>query len=485
MAKLSWTPELRGKIAAVALPNPAAAPCSLLLAPAPALAPASIAKKPLRQEADTCQGNLMKPTPIFRSVALAALTTLALALALAIAGPARADVTVDQKMTMTLAGMNIDITSTERTSADKQRTDSTTQCHGFLALFCRNVQSGEIRRLDKQLEWDLQPKARTCIEHDFPTAEQRAQAQQQFEATMAQMKACPMPQQSAQTGPDTSHCQMSAPKVDVQQSADHATLIGHDAHRTTVTLSQTCTDPQSGHVCQFDYGFDMWLTSDALPGLSEQRDFQQKYMAAQGLDPNNPQLRGMAQQLLAPYADTLKQLQTQGATVQGFPLRSTFFLDYGGPQCGNAQSQQQQQQAQQPARHHGLLGSIAGNAVGTGLSGLFHRSVNIPTSSVAGEVAANATNQTADAAAAGAANATATSVANASAAHGEQTAAAGPVPPPTPAGMVRMVSMSTEITAIDTSSIDATQFDLPSGYTIQQPAPAKKDRPVCPANEAH
>jgi len=428
----------------------------------------------------------MKPTPIYRSVALAALTTLALALA--IAGPARADVTVDQKMTMTLAGMNIDITSTERTSGDKQRTDSTTQCHGFLALFCRNVQSGEIRRLDKQLEWDLQPKARTCIEHDFPTAEQRAQAQQQFEATMAQMKACPMPQQTAQTGPDTSHCQMSAPKVDVQQSADHATLLGHDAHRTTVTLSQTCTDPQSGHVCQFDYGFDMWLTSDALPGLSEQRDFQQKYMAAQGLDPNNPQLRGMAQQLLAPYADTLKQLQTQGASVQGFPLRSTFFLDYGGPQCGNAQSQQQQQQqaqAQQPARRHGLLGSIAGNAVGTGLSGLFHRSVNIPTSSVAGEVAANAANQTADAAATGAADATATSVGNASAAHAEQAAAAGPVPPPTPAGMVRMVSMSTEITAIDTSSIDATQFDLPSGYTIQQPAPAKNNRPVCPATEAH
>ena len=49
---------------------------------------------------------------------------------------------------MNLAGINIDVKSTERTSGDKQRKDSTTQCHGLLALVCHNVQSGEIVRLD-------------------------------------------------------------------------------------------------------------------------------------------------------------------------------------------------------------------------------------------------------------------------------------------------------------------------------------------------
>ncbi|HTT04540.1 MAG TPA: hypothetical protein VMF64_04575 [Steroidobacteraceae bacterium] len=415
---------------------------------------------------------------------MAALVTLALLLGTA---PARADVTVQQKMTMTLAGIDIDVTDTERTSADKQRTDSSVHCHGMLALFCRNAQSAEIRRLDKQLEWDLEPKKQLCTERDFPTAEQRAKAQLAFEATLAQMKSCPMPQQSARTAaPDTSRCQMSAAKVDVQQSGEHQMLMGHDAHRSTVTLSQTCTDPQSGHVCQFDYGFDLWLTPDELPGLAERRDFAIKYATAQGLDPNNPQLRGMMQQFMAPYAGTLKQLQSQGSALQGNALRTTFFMDYGGPQCGDAQQQQQQQQAQQqaPPRRGGLFGRIASNAVGSGVSGLFHRSVNIPTGSVGGQVAANAADQTADAAAGAAANATANGVADASAAHAQDTSATSVAAPATPPGMVRMVSFTTELTSIDTSSIDASQFDLPAGYRVQQPPPpADNKQPVCPAND--
>src|SRR6185437_12418017 len=409
------------------------------------------------------------------------LGTLALLLGIT---PARADVTIRQQTTMSLAGINIDVTDTERTSVDKQRSDSTLRCHGLLALVCRNEQSSEIRRLDKQLEWDLEPKKKLCTERDFPTAEQRASAQLAFESTMAQMKTCPMPQQSAQAAPDTSHCQMSAAKVDVQQSGEHQTLIGHDAHRSTVVMSQTCTDPQTGQVCQFDYGFDLWLTPDDLPGLAERRDFAEKFAVAQGLDPNNPQLRGMMQQFMAPYADSLKQLQTQGAALQGNPLRTTFFMDYGGPRCGNAQQQPQQQAQQQPPRRRGgLFGSIASNAVGSGVSGFFHHSVNIPGSSVGGQVAANAANQAGDAAASAAANATANGVADASSAHAQDASTQAGAAPATPPGMVRMVSFTTEVTSIDTASIDASLFDLPAGYHVQPPAPPSENKqPVCPAN---
>ncbi|HEX4051226.1 MAG TPA: hypothetical protein VHY19_10135 [Steroidobacteraceae bacterium] len=433
----------------------------------------------------------MTRLPSLLGGALVAGLTLATLSLLLGSAPARADVTIQQKTTMNLAGMNIDVTDTERTSLDKQRSDSTMQCHGLLALVCRNAQSAEIRRLDKQLEWDLQPKKQLCTERVFPTPEQRAKAQLAFEDDMAQLKACPMPQQSAQKGPDTSHCQMSAAKVDVQQSGQHQTLIGHDAHRSTVTLSQTCTDPQTGYVCQFDYGFDLWLTPDDLPGMAERRDFAAKYATAQGLDPNNPQLRGMMQQYMAPYADTLKQLQTQGSALQGNPLRTTFFLDYGGPQCGDAQQQQQLQQQQQvqqqPARRRGgLFGSIASSAVSGGVSGLFHHSVSIPTGSVGGQVASNAANQTADAASSAAADATANGVANASAAHAQDTTAASAVSvpmSPTPPGMVRMMSFTTEVTSVDTTSIDASLFDLPAGYRVQQqPPPPKTKQPVCPAN---
>jgi hypothetical protein len=131
-----------------------------------------------------------------------------------------------------------------------------------------------------------------------------------------------------------------------------------------------------------------------------------------------------------------------------------------------------------------LFGSIASNAVGTGISGLFHRNVNVPTSSVGGQVASNAANQTGDAAASAAADATANGVANASASPAQDSNATSVATPPTPPGMLRMVSFTTEVTSVDTTSIDASLFDLPAGYHVQPPPPPPSNKqPVCPANE--
>jgi hypothetical protein len=194
----------------------------------------------------------------------------------------------------------------------------------------------------------------------------------------------------------------------------------------------------------------------------------------------------MAQQFMAPYADTLKQLQSKGAGLKGEPLRTTFFLNFGGPHCGKAQQQAQQQQASaqdSSARGHGLFRGIAANAVGGGLSGLFHHNVNIPSSTVGGAVTANAANQAADAASTQAGNAAGNAVGNAGAgANPSQTNAAPTVPAPqlTP-GMVRMMSFTTEVIAIDTSSIEPGAFELPGDYQVVAPKPPQQSSgPVCP-----
>ena len=126
---------------------------------------------------------------------------------------------------MSLGVINVDIDSVERTSADKQRNDSTVTCHGFLSLFCHDVESGRIVRLDKQVEWELQPKKKLYSERPFPTAEQRAAAQQQLEAAMEEMKKCPMPQSPSAAptaAPDTSQCQLSSPVLNVNTTDEHA-----------------------------------------------------------------------------------------------------------------------------------------------------------------------------------------------------------------------------------------------------------------------
>src|SRR5215469_6285369 len=105
-------------------------------------------------------------------------TAAALAVLAVLAPPARADVTLGQKTSMSLGGINIDVASVERTSSDKQRNDSTVTCHGFLSLFCHDVEGGRIVRLDKQVEWELQPQKKLYSERPFPTAAARAAAQQ-------------------------------------------------------------------------------------------------------------------------------------------------------------------------------------------------------------------------------------------------------------------------------------------------------------------
>ena len=404
--------------------------------------------------------------------------TLTLAAAAALAPPARADVTVAEKTSMSLGAINIDINSVERTTADKQRSDSTVHCQGFLSLFCHDVEGGRIVRLDKQVEWELQPKKKLYSARPFPTPEQRAAAQKQLEAAMEEMKNCPMPQAQTpaqRSAPDTSHCQLSSPVLNVNATDEHATILGHDARKTTVVLSQTCTDTQTGDVCEMDYGFETWLTADEIPGADERTAFVKKYLEAQGLDPNNPRLQQTVRQFMAPYADQLKQLQGRAADLKGYPLRTIFYMAFGGPHCGKAKEAAQQQQASSGSGFS--MHSIATNALASGLSGFFHRgAAAIHTDSAAGAAASSAANSAAEPTANAAANSmTAQSSAGASAASAPAAASAsGP--------LVRVVSLTTETTSIDTSSIPSDQFEIPADWTLEpQKQAMSSGAPKCPA----
>jgi hypothetical protein len=401
--------------------------------------------------------------------------TLSAAATLAVLPPsARADVTLGQKTSMSLGGINIDIDSIERTSADKQRNDSTVTCHGFLSLFCHDVEGGRIVRLDKQVEWQLQPKKKLYSERPFPTPEQRAEAQQRLEAAMEEMKKCPMPQSpgaSQTSAPDTSQCQLSSPVLSVNATGEHTTILGHDASKTSVVLSQTCTDTQTGDVCEIDYGFDTWLTTDEIPGADERNAFARKYLQAQGLDPNNPQLQHTVQQFMAPYADQLRQLQGKASDLKGYPLRTTFYMAFGGPHCGKAKQAAQQQQASSGSRFS--MHSIATSALASGLSGLFHHgAAAINSDSAGGAAASSAANEAAEPAA----NAAASSMT-------AQSSAGDSAAPPPPSGpLVRVLSLSTETTSIDTSSISPDQFEIPADWTLQpQPRTTNGSTPKCPA----
>jgi len=263
-----------------------------------------------------------------------ALGLLAGAALAAAATLATADVTTQQTTSLNLAGIiRMNGTATEALSGDKQRRDAELRCEGFMSLLCGKGKSGEIVRLDRDLEWTLQPDKKRYVEQPFPSAEERAAAKQRLQETMQKLKEC---QPAQAKGADPSKCEMSPPKLEVSKSDETATLAGHVARKSSVTMTQTCKNKDSGEVCDYAYGFDVWLTSDELPGLSEQQAFVRSHMQKLGLDPADDSLRGQVRQLMAQYADTFKQLSLKAGDLKGQPLRTRFYFAMGGEHCGQA-----------------------------------------------------------------------------------------------------------------------------------------------------
>ena len=368
------------------------------------------------------------------------ITAILLSLA---AVPAGADVTTQQSIALDAAGVvKVHGSSTEMTTADKQRKDSELHCEGFMSLLCGNARSGEIIRLDRDVAWQLRPDKKTYLETPFPTPEERAMAQQKLQETLDKMKQCQQQQtrRPAQSRGDTSDCDLSPPKVSTRSTDEHATIAGHDTVKSSVKMSQTCTDKKTGDVCELVYGFDIWLSADQLEGGADQLAFQRAYMSklGLGLDANAPSLKGIVQQFMAQYAGTLKEMSEKTASLKGYPLRTTFRLIEGGDHCSKGQDSD----------------SDNGGGGGGGLSGLGGKFIG---GLLAKRNAASSTDQS-------------------------QAAIAANAPPPLPDNYAQIIAFTIETTAVTLAPIAPEQFELPSGWTLEKPKPNKSSEFSCPTD---
>jgi hypothetical protein len=348
---------------------------------------------------------------------------------------AGADVTVEEQTSFDLSVIKAHSTMTELTTSDKQRRDTVMHCEGFMSMFCGNAQTGEITRLDRDVHWTLEPKKQEYRETPFMTAAQREAAMQEAQATLDKMKQCPAAPQSTAPGPNTSKCQMSAPKFDMNQTDTRATILGHDTRMTQVTMTQSCTNPDTGDTCDFQIALQTYLTQEEIAGLEDRRAFQQAYLKKMGLDAAAPLVQAQMRQFLAPYAESLKQLAGKAGDFKGYPMRTVVRIAFGGPQCAAAQQQQN-------AQPNGDAGSAANTAPGTSLGSV---ASNLGGKLVGGLFAKK-----------------------------KQDPAAAPAPDqtPLPPGMIQAARFTTETTAITPGAIAPTQFDIPTGWKLIPP-PAK------------
>jgi hypothetical protein len=383
----------------------------------------------------------------------------------------QADVTVEQKMTLDVASViRTHGSSTTIVTADKKREDTESHCEGMLSLVCGNVRGGEIVRLDRGLTWHLEPDKKSYREDVFATPEELAQMRAKMQARLEKMRSCPV--SPRQQPIDKSKCEMSPPKIDVRKTDDKAAIAGHDAQRTVATLTETCTNKDTGDVCDTVVAIDVWLTQDKLPGTADRRAFDQAYAKKLGLTDEQGALNGEFAKFLAPYQSQIKQLTDKSSDFKGQPLKTSLRVMMGGQQC-SATAKMKSNGSDTAGGSANPIANVAqaGKAIGSALGGLFHKKKTDDATPAA------STATTPDAAAAGTPPA-----ANPPAAANPPPAAAPAVAPDPYVQFVQMASFTTETVAINTDGVAVDRFDVPPDWKKDVPKPAKQgdDDFTCP-----
>ncbi len=336
------------------------------------------------------------------------------AVATVVAATVRADVTIEERMSVSGAGMmkmaNMSGTTSTRISGQRARTDSNLQFESaMMRTFARGMgQATEIVQLDQDKLFSVDSKKKTYTETTF--AERRAQMQE----AMERMREGQASQQQATSGVDDSQCEWSDPKADVKRTGEKVTVAGFDAERVTVTATQSCKDKKTGQVCDFGLVLDQWV-APKFEASAEAQAYQRAYAQKLGLNASTSRdFAERAQSMFGRYQGLWSEVATKMRDVKGYPVKLTFGLGVGGPQCESAQ---QTQASGGPAAPPSI-----GGALGGALGGMFKKKEASPPP------------------------------------------AATTPPAPLPGGMMPLMSMSTELVSVNQNSVDPQSFEVPAGF---------------------
>jgi hypothetical protein len=340
---------------------------------------------------------------------------------------ARADITIERTTSVdgvgAMAFANMSGTSKTSVSGDKSRTDSDMKMQskiiGFLA---RNAvgPSAEIVLLDQDKLYHLNMNKKEYTEMTFE------QLHAQLQKMSDQMNSSEEKKQPSAV--DQSKCVWLPAKVDVTKSGEKAQFGGYDAQRVTVTATQPCQDKETGSICEVALVLDQWTSADFTQS-NEVRKFYTAYASKMGIDPSNSQdVSERAKALFSQYKGVWTEIAAKMQSVKGYPVKSSFTLGVGGPQCKDSNSQQAQtgQQSSQTDNNSPGASGIAGAVVGK-LGGLFQKKKD-----------------PADAPAAAAAPAVA--------------------PVVMPPGDVALMTVSSQLVSVSTDSVSADAFIVPAGF---------------------
>ena len=344
------------------------------------------------------------------------------------AGLAQADITIERTTSIEgvggMAFANMSGTSKTSISGGKSRIDTDMKMQskivGFLA---RNAMgpNAEIVLLDQGKSYHLNMNKQEYTETTFEQL--RAQMQKMSDQVNSSAD------KSQPSAVDQSKCVWLPAKVDVTKSGEQAQFAGYDAQRVTVTATQPCQDKDTGAICEIALVLDQWISADFAQS-GEARKFYTAYASKIGIEPSNSQdVSARAEALFGQYKGVWSEVATKMQSVKGYPVKSSFTLGLGGPQCKDSNSQPAQTSqtgnnspSPTPTSPSGLAGAMVGK-----LGGLFQKKKD-----------------TADA----------------------------PVAPPAPAiaavamppGDVALMTVSSQLVSVSANAVSEDAFTVPAGF---------------------
>jgi hypothetical protein len=376
---------------------------------------------------------------------------------------AQADVTTEQRISIEgIGGMtfaNLSGTTTTIISGDRSRTESNIQMQSaLLRMMARNNagQRVEIVRLDRGTIDRLNVPKKEYTEETF---EAMRQQMQQLAARAGTGAGGGDAQQNQNPGGiDDSHCAWSDPKVEAKRTGETSTIAGFEAERLSLRASQACSDPQTGQVCEFVLTLDQWL-APKFQSSGEALKYQQAYAQALGLGTTATTSRDIAeraQAMFGRYKGIWSELAAKTAEMKGYPMKTSFSLAIGGPQC---KSTQNTQSSAQGSPSSSPSGQSSGDASANQNSG----SSAPPTSP--GEAAAQIGNKLAGFFKKNASPSSSGSDSSAQSSGGGSGSAPAAQAAPAPGGYIPVITMSSELVSVSTATVDPGLFEIPAGFT--------------------
>jgi hypothetical protein len=367
---------------------------------------------------------------------------------------AQADVTTQQRISIEgVGGMtfaNLSGTTTTIISGDRSRTESNLQMQSaLLRMMARNAGARvEIVRLDRGTIDRLDVPKKEYTEETFAAMRQQMQ---QFAARAGGSGGAGAQQNQNPGGIDDSHCAWSDPTVEAKRTGETSTIAGFEAERLSLRAAQACSDPQTGQVCEFVLTLDQWL-APKFQSSGEALKYQQAYAQALGLGTTATTSRDIAeraQAMFGRYKGIWSELAAKTAEMKGYPMKTSFSLAIGGPQCKSTQDSQSSPSS-------ASSGQSSADASANQNSG----SSAPPTSP--GEAAAQIGNKLAGFFKK---NASASGSGSDSAAQSNSSgSASAPAAQVAPGGYLPVITMSSELVSVSTATVDPSLFEIPAGF---------------------